>query len=72
MPKITTHHICVPVSVALDKLQKGQNLFFPTPPSEVYRVLNEYKDQGKEYITGCAKENAEGRCGGHEGEPVTN
>jgi hypothetical protein len=60
----TTYHLCIPVERALDELIKGNNLLDCTP-SQSLKILTKYRNLGKEYFTGCSKEDETGRCKGH-------
>ncbi len=59
------YHLCVPISVGIEKLRKGENIFSGTP-IEAFHALIDNQNAGKKYFTGCDKEDLEGRCTGHE------
>ena len=63
-----TYHVCVPVDKSIELLKQGDNLFAPPPVPELLKQLLAQKERGKQYITGCDRENAEGRCAGHPSE----
>ncbi len=58
-------HLCVPVEKGIELLKKGKNIW-DASPATVLRELTERRAKGIKYMAGCDKENAEGRCGGHE------
>jgi len=60
----TTYHVCVPIDVALQKLQRGVNIFDGTP-LEAFHSLMTAKERGHTYYTGCNNVDREGRCKGH-------
>ncbi len=61
-----TFHLGISILKAKRELENGNNLFLPTPASEVLKVLLEQEKKGKRFYTGCDNEDYLGMCAGHE------
>ena len=57
-------HICIPIDKALTLLENGKNMF-NVPSHQAYLELIKRKEAGKQYMSGCDKEDSTGMCQGH-------
>lgn len=63
----TTFHICIPVQKGIDLMMNKKKPFNPLNCSwgQALKILTDYRAAGKDYYTGCSKEDKTGRCKGH-------
>ncbi len=61
---MTTYHICIPVRRGIEELKKGKN-YLDCSHGEALKLYTDYEAEGKEFYTGCDREDKTGRCKGH-------
>lgn len=57
-------HHCITVEKALELLGQGK-WDWPASPIDQFEILMDHKAAGKEFFSGCNKEDRKGICAGH-------
>jgi hypothetical protein len=63
------YHVNMKIDTAIREIKKGVDLF-QMPKEEALKGLQELKQEGKQYVTGCEEQDSLGKCKGHSDEPT--